>query len=178
MKLNLLILLALVLTGFGAAALLQQPEPAATPSGPAAQQLAPAPDFTFTDLSGRAHKRSDYAGKTVILNFWASWCAPCVAEFPLLLETAAKTQAILIALSSDDNAAAVERFLLKLDAKSQKILKQNNIIIALDPDKAITSDLFQTVSLPETVIIGPSGLMTHKIIGAVENAETLQEHIK
>lgn len=178
MKLNLLILLALVLAGFGAAALLQQPKPAANPSSPAAQQLAPAPDFTFTDLAGRAHKRSDYAGKPIILNFWASWCAPCVAEFPLLLAAAADSNAVLIALSSDDDAAGVERFLAKLDAKSQKILKQNNVVIALDPGKAITSDLFQTVSLPETVIIDREGMMTHKIVGAVENAETLQEHVK
>ena len=46
---------------------------------------SPAPDFSFTDTSGRAHKLSDYRGKVVLLDFWGVWCAPCVAEAPKLV---------------------------------------------------------------------------------------------
>lgn len=44
------------------------------------------PDFSFTDYAGKAHKLSDLKGKHVLLDFWASWCAPCVADFPRLKE--------------------------------------------------------------------------------------------
>lgn len=56
------------------------PEPAPEPS--ADPNAVPAPDFTLTDQFGNSHSLSDYEGKTIFLNFWATWCPPCKAELP------------------------------------------------------------------------------------------------
>jgi len=53
------------------------------------------PDFAFTDLEGRSHKLSDYAGKPVLLDFWATWCKPCMADLPKLDALHARGLAII-----------------------------------------------------------------------------------
>lgn len=58
------------------------PTPAPEPEDTAAPELPPAPDFTLVDQNGEEHTLSDYQGKTVFLNFWATWCPPCKAEMP------------------------------------------------------------------------------------------------
>lgn len=58
------------------------PTPAPEPEDIAAPELPPAPDFTLVDQNGEEHTLSDYQGKTVFLNFWATWCPPCKAEMP------------------------------------------------------------------------------------------------
>lgn len=129
------------------------------------------PDFTFTDINGKTHTASDYKGKIIILNFWASWCAPCIKEFPNLMTAAKqhKDNVILIALSSDLEETAITRFIARMKNKeSFKGLDFNadNILIALDENQAITSGKFQTFKLPETIIIDQKLNMRHKLIGA------------
>jgi len=52
--------------------------------------VAVAPNFTLTDIAGQRHTLADWSGKLVLVNFWASWCAPCIEEIPLLVEAQAR----------------------------------------------------------------------------------------
>lgn len=78
------------------------PSPQTTPApSPSTKALTPAPDFTLTDQNGVSHRLSDYKGKTVFLNFWATWCPPCRGEMPdiqKLYEAHGKNQGDLIVL--------------------------------------------------------------------------------
>ena len=73
----------------------------------------PAPNFVLTDLNGRAVSLADLRGRPVIVNFWASWCGPCVDEFPLLLNASAAHRGSDLAMVgivySDRSAAALPK---------------------------------------------------------------------
>lgn len=139
-------------------------------SAPAIRQGAPAPDVAYTALNGKKGRLSDFKGKAVILNFWASWCTPCVAEFPALLTLAATfpDDAVLIAVSSDHDRAMMDRFLAKLKKENGSKATAGNVIIVWDEDKSITQDQFQTLRLPETILIDSNGIMQDKIAGLTD----------
>lgn len=135
-----------------------------------------APDFSFTDIDGKDHSLKDFRGRAVVLNFWATWCAPCVIEFPQLLELArSEKETIFIFLSQDTSEIEIDRFL----KKRGKALKKKNIIIARDENMVIARDLYQTYKLPETYLIGADGAIRDKIIGAADwNAPDIKEKIQ
>ncbi len=128
------------------------------------EALAPAPDFSFTDLKGKKHSLADFRGKIVVLNFWASWCAPCVIEFPQIIKLAeaTKDESVFLFLSQDDSIQDIEKFLKKYG----KGLPQRNVFIAQDQNKNTARTLYQTYKLPETYLIDAYGMMREKIIGA------------
>lgn len=101
-----------------AAALIQAGLPArpamAAPHGFARlrENDAPLPDFVFTDAEGKAHGPADFAGRGLVINLWATWCPPCVAEMPALDRLAAAMapeNVLVLPLSSDRGGAAVVR---------------------------------------------------------------------
>lgn len=146
----------------------------------AAAEGTEAPDFTVTDLKGKPRALSDFRGKIVILNFWASWCPPCLKEFPDLLAVAAaaRDDVVLLALSSDFEEEPMSRFLRKLERQNPESYKLSNIVIARDEDAAITQGLFQTQLLPETILIDRKGVMRRKIPGANWTREEMEAFLK
>ncbi len=130
----------------------------------------PIPDAAFLALDGTPYKLHDFKGKTIILNFWATWCAPCVEEFPDLVDLAARSQnkVVLIALSVDADENNIRAFLEKFPRVLQSKIRRPNIVIAQDRDKHISQDLFQTVLYPESFIIGPDLRIRQKISGATD----------
>lgn len=134
-----------------------------------------APNFAFTDSNGETHSLKDFEGKTIILNFWASWCPPCIKEFPHFLRAAKEYEndVIFIAVSSDLNSEAMNTFVNKLEND----IKKPNIFITLDSDQNITKTLFQTYALPETILIDRHQIMRTKIIGADWDYSALKKQI-
>jgi cytochrome c biogenesis protein CcmG/thiol:disulfide interchange protein DsbE len=153
MRLNLFIFITLLALGFCLTRL--------SDLAPLQQSFKPAPAFSFTDLEGKIHHSSEFKGKTVILNFWASWCPPCVKEFPALIAMAKKhPDTVLLALSADIDDKAIENFLAR-----QHLETAANIIVARDSEN-IAQKLFGTFQLPETFVIDHNWKIREKFIGA------------
>jgi thiol-disulfide isomerase/thioredoxin len=154
-----LILLTLLLAGaLGSTTFLYQSPPTAITSIPDER-----PDITVTALNGRDYRLYDFDGKFLIVNLWASWCTPCVAEFPHLMDVAERNRdkVTIIALSSDFGVAEIERFLSRLNRKVP-----DNMVVVHDDEGKITHNIFKTYQLPETFIYGPKGDLRKKLIGA------------
>ncbi|MCE7887483.1 MAG: TlpA family protein disulfide reductase [Alphaproteobacteria bacterium PRO2] len=135
-------------------------------------EIKPLPDFSFTDLSGKTRNARDFKNKIVIINFWATWCAPCVVEFPALLKIAAenKNSVVLIALSSDAKEDDIKKFL------QQQKEPTDNVFIAHDRTD-VTLKIFGVTRLPETILTDRGLNVREKIIGAEWEPGMLQKII-
>lgn len=179
MRLNALILVIIALSAYSLTIYIdgRKPNIIEAPITPikALEEQEKAPDFSFQTPDGKQHTLRDFEGKIVILNFWASWCPPCIKEFPHLLRAAEENpnDVILIALSSDLDEQSMSRFTKKLT-----IPKTKNVFIALDQDQKITQGLFKTFKLPETILIDARQIPRQKIIGADWNYEDLDKQLE
>lgn len=119
-----------------------------------------APDFTVQD-SDRSVKLSDYRGQIVVLNFWATWCPPCVEEMPSLVEMQRRMKAkgiTVVAVSVDVDQSAYNQF-----------VKEHNVNLLTVRDAGQKSNaLYGTFKFPETYIIDRNGVMRRKFLGAVD----------
>ena len=93
----------------------------APPHGLAAREPRPGdqvPDFAFADFSGAQHHLSDFAGKYVLLDFWATWCQPCLKETPDLKrahEQFSSRGLVIVGMNSDKKQEAAQRFVREND---------------------------------------------------------------
>ena len=122
-----------------------------------------APDFTVQDSQTKV-TLSQYRGQVVVLNFWATWCPPCVEEIPSLVEMQRRLKAkgvTVIAVSVDVDENAYKQF-----------VKDHNVdlLTVRDPSQK-SNDLYGTFKFPETYVIDRKGVMRRKFIGAVDWTE-------
>ena len=119
-----------------------------------------APDFTVQD-SDRSVKLSDFRGQIVVLNFWATWCPPCVEEMPSLVEMQRRMKAkgiTVVAVSVDVDQGAYNQF-----------VKEHSVTLLTVRDAGQKSNaLYGTFKFPETYIIDRDGVMRRKFLGAVD----------
>ena len=117
------------------------------------------PDFEALKVGGGSAKLSDARGKVIILSFWASWCGPCVQEFPSLIKMIEhfKGEVVLVGVSADQTQEEVTAF-VKLYLPKQPIAFMN----LWDPATRIAND-FGTVQIPENYIIGKDFKLVRKL---------------
>lgn len=125
-------------------------------------RLPDAPDFSFLALGGAAQELSDFRGKTVLINVWASWCAPCVVEMPDLLKLTKREDVVFIALSVDEYARDIIPFFEGLG------VDYDHALIAHDRGKAISRSLYGATMYPESFVITPEGKVLTKIEGIID----------
>lgn len=123
------------------------------------------PDFAFETIEGQSHHYYDFTDQTVLIHFWASWCPPCVVEFPDLLNFARENpDVITLAISTDISMTAMERFLTRHAPDIPE-----NVLIIHDEDKSITEGKFSVFALPETYITADNAILKDHIVGPKEN---------
>jgi cytochrome c biogenesis protein CcmG/thiol:disulfide interchange protein DsbE len=115
-----------------------------------------APDFTVSDGTSTVHLAS-YRGRVVLVNFWATWCEPCIVELPSLLQLHRDLPNLtILAVSIDDDPEAYSNFLAE---------RHVDLITVRDPSQS-AAKLFHTEQWPETYVIDPNGIIRRKFVGA------------
>ncbi len=132
-----------------------------------ARAAEPAAPFSVRSLEGRALRLSDFKGQPVVLDFWATWCAPCRASMPHLDRIQGQFQnqgLVVIGLSVDDGPApAVRRYAERLGVKFRLGMA----------DEAVLDDYGPIRSIPTTIFINRRGQMVRRVVGYIDG-ETME----
>ena len=121
-----------------------------------------APSFRLPSLSGGQGELASLRGKVVVLNFWATWCAPCVSEMPSLERlhrTLGPEGLAVVTVATDDDDADVRRFVTD-GGLTMPVLR--------DPGGRVASDTYRTTGYPETFILDRSGVLLEHVVGPAE----------
>lgn len=136
---------------------------------------APAlPETVFTDPDGGEHRLADYQGKVVLLNFWATWCAPCREEMPAL-------DALQKELGGDDFQVVTIATGRNAPDKIDRFFEETavtNLPVLLDPKQQLARDM-GVVGLPVTVLIDREGREVARLLGDAEwNSDAAKQVIR
>lgn len=133
-----------------------------------------APDFELTTLDGETVQLSDYRGKKVILNLWATWCPPCRAEMPDMQkyydEQAQDENVEILAV----NLTTEDRGMDKINAFVEEFALTFPIPMDVDGD---VGDVYQAATIPTSYIIDTEGRVQNKIVGPM-NEEMMEDFIE
>lgn len=124
------------------------------------EQIEKAPDFTATLLTGEEFTLSKNLGKPVLVNFWATWCGPCVGEMPAFeqLKEEYGDDLVIVAVNCGEKTEAVQEF---VDENGY------TFAFAIDEKAKISTVIYPTMSIPYTVLIDADGNIAEEFVGAV-----------
>lgn len=114
-----------------------------------------AENFTVNDIEGKPFSLSDYRGKTVLLSFWATWCAPCKAELPTLQKIIEEHKDVVVLTVDDENKATIRNFLKE---------KNYNFTALMDHKRTLFKK-FGVHFIPTIFVINGQGIVVRKIVG-------------
>lgn len=120
----------------------------------------PAPDFSLVDLDGRTVALDDLAGRPVVINFWATWCQPCVVEHPILLQAARayEGRAHFVGIVYQDEPDLIRQFVARRGVWGPSLL---------DPGSRVAI-AYGVYGAPETFILDADGRIVRKVTGLVD----------
>lgn len=123
-----------------------------------------APDFALKNMAGETIRLSDFKGKSVLVNFWATWCAPCRAEAPVLQRAAVeyKDKLVIIGvnMTTNDTPAQVPTFVEEFGLTFPIVLDETGEV----------SQEYQVIGLPTSIFIDQDGIITDVRLGPVDQA--------
>jgi thiol-disulfide isomerase/thioredoxin len=142
--------------------------PAADPNLPLVVQLlrdpVTIPPFTVTDLDGRTLRSTDWLGKVVLVNFWATWCPPCLAEIPDLVALQREYRDRLVIVGVSEDHGPVE--FVKSFAADRNV---NYPLVMATPE--LRERFSGIIALPTTFVLDPDGRMVKKHVGLLSGRE-------
>jgi thiol-disulfide isomerase/thioredoxin len=121
----------------------------------------PTPALELAGLDGRQHRLQDYRGSVVMVNFWATWCAPCREEMPSMERLSASLQGkrfVVLAVNLAEPESRIRKFLDGMPV---------SFPVLLDRDAA-ASKAWQARMLPATYIVGPDGAIRYRQLGELD----------
>jgi len=137
-----------------------RPQAAASDGHEAPRAGYTAPPLELQGMDGQAVRLSDYRGKAVFLNFWASWCGPCRMEMPEVQRLAANLppDSAVLTVNMTDQEQSLEAVQAFLSSKGY------TFPVATDPDGSAAA-AYEVVSLPTSLFVSPDGVVTTRISG-------------
>ncbi len=128
-------------------------------SDDAPQVNAPAPDFELENLTGEITHLSNYQGKVVVLNFWATWCGPCTDEMPFFQEIYENyaSEIAVLAVNNQETVDKVSPFVEELGLTYE---------ILMDNDGGVATQ-YQVIGFPTTYFIDPNGIIKYLHVGVL-----------
>jgi thiol-disulfide isomerase/thioredoxin len=152
--------------------------PASGGAGKPAGPLANEPEVTFKDLQGQEVQLAGMKGKVVLLNFWATWCAPCQGEIPILIglqnKYSAKGFTMLGAAMDDEGAKIVSPYVhdTKFTVSGQAATMNYPIVLGNDD---IASKFGGLLGMPTSFLISRDGKIVKKYMGALNEDQVVKD---